>query len=295
MKVNPVSYQPDSSDAELKQAAEQHLSRHAALQVVVEFLSALRSLDPPEIANQESRLTHPVPELNPETRRELLPTKLRMAALEKRPDLRQIVVSALTGLPKNTVRDYMSLEDQIKLMDQVVEAKDRTARQFDIAFAPEDLALHIDGALILNKHWEKFQWKNDTDARRDLVASFIKSLLDKERGVDGGPEPLQPILTHREVLRAIGTELILDSLPKVLTHQIFDAWLELDEKDVAFRPQHFLDLATPRELVKYISLVELKRVVMLGIEKMGFVQVEDRSALEGAHAEETGEGQLPKG
>lgn len=307
MKIKPIEYPSQNlSDDELKQAAAQYLGRSSALQVVAEFLGALRRYDPPEpppqkpeeapqpapvepeqpktaddsaaLEKPKETQPHPIPELSPEMRRELLPAQVRMQALERRPDLRQTVVTTLTGVPKNTARNRMNLEDQIRLMNQVIDEHDRTARQFDVAFDAAALAIHMDGAVILNSLWEKFQWKQDSAERKGLVASFIESLLKIRSDEPEQPPELKPVLIPRDVLRVIGTELLLDRLPKDLQRRLFDAWLDMDEKDEPFRPRHFLEIVALSELVKHIELADLKSVILLGIEKMGFAPEEKITA-----------------
>ncbi|MFA5184885.1 MAG: hypothetical protein WC551_00150 [Patescibacteria group bacterium] len=249
------------TDEQLAQEAKAHLAKLPELQVVVEFIQVVRRVD--------------LPELKAEKRRETLTAADRMDAFKDRPDLRQAVTTAIAGVPKNAARK-MAPDFQASLIDQVVDAEDKTAKEFDEAFAPEDLTVYLDGSFIMSHYWEPFRWEDDDDPHRDVIASFIESLLaDREAHITNGiAKQNHPILMPWDVLSAIDPviEIVLDKLPSDIQVALFRAWHDKERKnrDNPYHAKDWLEIATPRILAKHIPLANLIGVVKLGLERMKF-------------------------
>ncbi|MBI5654156.1 hypothetical protein HZC53_00660 [Candidatus Uhrbacteria bacterium] len=262
------------SDEALAEEAKAHLAQHPELQTVVEFIQVIRNVD--------------LTELNAEKRRALLPATERMHALTQRRDLRGTATSVLTRVPEDAAYG-MSPDFQASLINQVVDAC-KTTEDFDKAFAPEDLAVYVDGALLMHSHWAQFRWEQDDDPHRDVVASFIESLLADREGyvLDGKSVELESILKPWDVLNVIDVDVLLDCLPREIQKKLFKAWhtWEAQHVDEAWHALDYIDIATPRILVQHIKLADLKGVVMLGMERMGFVPKQKPAEDKPAEAEE---------
>jgi len=122
----------------------------------------------------------------------------------------------------------------------------------------------------MSRLWDPFVWEEDTDARRDLVASFIESLL-KDRGT-AEVKPLKAILTPWEVINAIAPDIWHTKVPLEIRVQVHKAWLEQEQAKSRepFLASHVIKIATPRILAANILLVDLHGVIKLGLKRMGF-------------------------
>lgn len=243
------------TDGQLAEEAKNHLAANVTLQVTAEFIRTVRRLD--------------LKELDAAVRRGLLTATERMQALSQRPDSRQRVTTTLAGVPPKAARK-MDPNFQASLLDQVVDSEDRTAAEFDEAFEPEELVAYCDASAILNGYLDEFRWEEDTDTRRDAVASLIEAFL-KERGSHNGKQ-LRPILTHWDVLSAISPEVWHTKVPLEVRVKIHQAWLEQERAKPRepFVAKQALEIADPRILVENIALIDLHGVVRLGLKKMGF-------------------------
>lgn len=248
--------EPESkTDEQLAQEAKNHLAANVSLQVTAEFIRAIRRLE--------------LKELDATVRRGLLTATDRMQALAQRPDSRQLVTTVLAGVPPKAARK-MDPNFQASLLDQVVDSEDRTAGEFDEAFDPDELVVYGDAGTILNGYLGEFRWEEDSDPRRDAIASLIEAML-KERGSHNG-KPLKPILTPWDVMFAISPEVWHTKVPLDIRTKIHTAWLEQERAKPRdpFTAKQALEIADPRILVANILLVDLHGVIKLGVKKMGF-------------------------
>jgi hypothetical protein len=261
------------SDDELAAEAKIHLAGNVTLQVTAEFIRTIRRLD--------------LKELDATVRRGLLTATERMQALAQRPDSRQLVTTTLAGVPPKAAR-RMDPNFQASLLDQVVDSEDRTAEEFDEAFNPDELVVYCDASAILNRYLGEFRWEEDTDNRRDAVASLIEAML-KERGAVGGKQ-LRPILTYWDVLSAISPEVWHTKVPLEVRIKIHQAWLEQEHAKPRdpFTAKQALEIADPRILVANIALIDLHGVVKLGLKKMGFELDKDEAILDVADLDPKG-------
>src|SRR5690349_14038197 len=118
--VRPFEHQDAErkSDETLRQEGRAHLNATPALQLVAELLIKLRALD--------------LPWWTPEALRARWPAVERMRWYRARPDLRQQITTALTGLAPKAARKKAP-EFQGGLIDAVLDEGDVAARTFEHA------------------------------------------------------------------------------------------------------------------------------------------------------------------
>lgn len=248
------------TDEQLTQEARDHLAANVPLLVTSEFIRVVRRLN--------------LPELDATVRRALLTATERQQALVQRPDIRQRVITALVGIPAKTARK-MDPDLQASLIDQVVDSEDRTAADFDEAYDPDELVVYGDAALILNRILDAFHWEEDTDPRRDALASLVESML-KERGPHGSKQ-LKPILMPWDVESTIPSALWNTKVPLDVRNKCRDAWIEQERAKPRepFHAKHSLEIASVRILVASLLLTETRVTVKLGVKKMDFEKDDD--------------------
>lgn len=121
------------------------------------------------------------------------PALERIPDLEQRKDLRQIVVTSLTGMLKNMAR-RRAIKDQAELLDASIQDGDRTVNHFVEAFLPEVTAVYGRMPKLWKLFMNNFPWLREKDPRNENdpeygalvgVLTNLAMALIKDRGVLG--------------------------------------------------------------------------------------------------------------
>ena len=119
-----------------------------------------------------------------EATRARFPAVERMRWLAERPDVRQRITSQLTGLAPKAARKKEP-DFQAALVDSVVDEADVTARDFEDAFDPVELATYGDAAAFWRTFLERFPWDDDARESQELATWLLEALLSNTSGLDG--------------------------------------------------------------------------------------------------------------
>lgn len=244
------------SDETRKAEAREWAQRRPAVQLVGELIARLRGLSPEW--------------WSPAVVRDLWPPLTRMRWFEGRPDIRQRITTALTGLPRNAAR-AKSCEFQAELFDSVMAAGDVDAAAFDAAFDPIEIATYADPAEIWDAFRERMPWGDDSPVQQRLVGSLLRSMLADRSSLD-------PALTRRPILGALDVRGAIDSsvwqsrIPLELRVAMDDAriaWERARGRE-PYQSRHDLQVVTPEAIPMYVPILDLLGVFQLAGEVMGF-------------------------
>jgi hypothetical protein len=243
-----------ADDETLARDARAHLARSPHLQVMAEIVAKLRSSSFPWWSVSFTR-----------SQWRALP---RMQWLAQRPDLRQKITSALTGLPRKAARSKTP-EFQASLVDAVLEHGDVGGAEFEEAFAPEDLVTYGPAAQMWTQFRQRMPWGDDGDAHRKLVGWVLRVLLSERSTLD--PDMLRrPILTAWDVRNAIDPHVFQEHVPLDVRAQIDEARLKREKARPRepYSARHELQIATPELLAQHIPLTDLVAVFEVAEQAM---------------------------
>lgn len=97
-----------------------------------------------------------------------------MKWLKERPDVRQRITSALTGLAPRAARNKAP-EFQATLLDSVIEDGDINVQTFEHAFQPVELVAYGPVGAFWKLFRDKMPWRDESPAHRQLVEWIPKS------------------------------------------------------------------------------------------------------------------------
>ncbi|MFO0761165.1 MAG: hypothetical protein U0359_32100 [Byssovorax sp.] len=255
--VKPLEHvDPDKkSDEALRSEARSHLGATPSLQLVAELYTKLRTLD--------------LPWWKPEMLRERWPAIERMRWLKARPDLRQKVTSALTGLQPRAARKKAP-DFQGALIDAVIDEGDVSARAFEESFDPTDLVVYGPVEAFWSGFIEKMPWKQDTAVHQELVAWLFDALLSDHSAIDGMRR--KPILTAWEARTAIDGRVWHTRMPLEIRVAIDEARFrkERERPGEPFHAASDLSIAVAQTIASSIPLRDLLPVFVAAEKIMGF-------------------------
>lgn len=241
-------------DATLAQEASTFLSKAPAVQLVAELLTELRAKNLPWWGPDALRARHSATD--------------RMRWFRDRADIRQQITTQLTGLGPKAARKK-DPDFQASLLDSAVEDGDCTARAFEEAFDPRELAVYGPASDYWRQFRQRMPWSQDIVAHQEVMAFLLKMLL-AEKGSLGLPR--KAILTPWEVRTNIPGRVWHTRIPLDLRVAIDDARFER-EKAKGREPFHAKDdlaLAMPEVIAANIPLKEFARVLDIAERAMGF-------------------------
>jgi hypothetical protein len=243
------------SDESLRSEARAHLGATPPLQLVAELLTKLRTLD--------------LPWWKPEMLRERWPAVERMRWYRARPDLRQKITSALTGLQPKAARKKAA-EFQGGLIDSVIDEGDVSARAFEESFDPADLVVYGPVEAFWSGFVEKMPWKQDTSVHQELIAWLLDALLADHSAIDGMRR--KPILTAWEARTAIDGRVWHTRMPLEIRVAIDDARFrkEREQPGSPFHAASDLSIAVAQTIATSIPLRDLAPVFTAAERIMGF-------------------------
>ncbi len=234
-----------AADENLRSDAALKLAQSPSLQIVSEMLGKLRVLD--------------FEWWTPEYTRDRWSADARMRWLRDRPDLRQDITAALTGLPATTAR-HKTPEFQSELMNAVMEAGDVSASRFEEVFDPRDLVVHGPVWEFWTAFRERMPWNEDSPHHQNFVAWYLRALLAERTCADELTR--RAILTPLDVRAAIDSRVWQTYVPVDIRAAVDEARIrqERSRPRDPYLARHELTIAVPEHIASSIPLAELTGV-----------------------------------
>lgn len=244
---------PAATDEALAKAANDHLGKNPQLQVLTELLTKLRELK--------------LPWWTPEQRREALTATDRMRLLVQRPDIRARIMMEVCKSPPKFARRGQP-DAQASMLDEFL-AEDVSAEDFENAYAPYELVVYGDAAVLFYQFMDAMPFDNDIEVHQALIAAFIESCLNDKREHDKKKSP--PVLTHWDVRTAIDPDVWQERIPRELRVAVDKARLDLEKAKPheKFYARNELDIVGVGNVTKHIPLKLLTGIVEAAAKKMG--------------------------
>ncbi|HEU4406540.1 MAG TPA: hypothetical protein VFS43_14840 [Polyangiaceae bacterium] len=241
-------------DDVLAREARTFLLATPTVQLVAELLTKLREAN--------------LPWWSPEVLRRTWPATERMRWLNERPDIRQRITTALTGLAPKAARKKIA-DFQAALVDSVVDDGDTTVRAFEEAFSPVELAVYGPVAAFWRAFRERFPWDDRRPAHRELVAWLIGALLNDKSFIDDMGRA--PVLNAWDVRTAIDNRAWHTHMPVEVRAAIDDARLKREKVDPGepFHAADDLSIALPETIATHVPLRDLGGVLDVAERAMG--------------------------
>ena len=236
-----------AGDEALRAEARARLGKRGDLQLVAEIYEKLRA----------SNFDWWTPSFTLRT----WPAATRMEWLRDRPDLRQAITTALTGLPKRTAREKTH-EFQAELIESVRENGDATPEAIEHAFSATDMAMYGPARLIWNEFRARFPWHDDAPAHQQFVSWLLRTLLVDRFSLDNEISR-KPILTPLDLRGAIDPVVWHSNLPLETRVAIDTARMKLERSRPRepFHARNELAIATPEIIAQNLPLWELAPII----------------------------------
>jgi hypothetical protein len=251
----PLRHEANRDDAALASEERAHLSASAPLQLIAELVGELR--------------LRVFPWWTPPQLRETWSAGARMAWLEGRPDLRQRITTALTGLGPNTARKKTP-EFQATLIDAAIDDGDVTVDDFERAFDPTALAAYGPAGELWHAFMDRMPWREDSPPHRELIAWALRALLARRSSLPSIGERT-PILTPWELRTAIDGRVWHTHLPIEIRVAIDEARFqrEREKGDAPFHAADDLAIALPEMIAEHLPLASLLPIFAAAEGAMG--------------------------
>jgi hypothetical protein len=243
-----------SDDETLERDARTHLSKQPHLQVMAELTAKLRASN---FAWWSATFTR--------SQWRALP---RMQWLAERPDIRQRITSALTGLPRKASRSKTP-EFQASLIDAVLDHGDISGIEFEEAFTPQELVTYGPTSDMWGQFRQRMPWGDDSEAHQKFMGWLLRVLLSERSALE--PDMLRkPVLTAWEVRTAIDPQVWQERIPLELRAAIDEARLKREKARPRepYCARHELQIATPELIAQNIPLADLLPVLHLAEQAM---------------------------
>lgn len=246
---------PESTDETRRAEAKKHLGNSPPLQFVAELMTKLRAMRLEWWTNEQTCAMWPALD--------------RMQWFMERPDLRQRIVTNLTGLPANTARTK-SPAFQAELLVAVMDAGDLSMRAFDESFDPSDMVVYGPSADFWARFRERMPWEDASPMHRDLVAWTLRALLSSRSTIEGCMR--KPILSPWDVRANIDTRTWNMKVPLDVRVAIDDARLRLERNRPRdpYTTRDELTIATPDILAEHVPFADLAPVFSAAERALGF-------------------------
>ncbi|MEQ1572325.1 MAG: hypothetical protein ABMA64_42270 [Myxococcota bacterium] len=229
------------TDEALMIAAREHLARHRECQLLSALITQLRSKEFPWWA--------------PTHLRGIWPTPTRFEWLDARPDVRGRLTHQLTGLAPITAR-HSDKAFQIQLIERVLEAGDVSDHDWEMAFHPEELAVHAPPAEVWHAFRSAFPWDRPSADDRELMSWLLAELLDEKK--DG--LKTSSIMTPLYVRSAIDVRVWQEHIPLDVRVQIDGRRLRKELEGKTFTCRDELAVVKLERIVEYVPTVHLRGV-----------------------------------
>jgi hypothetical protein len=254
----------DQTDDASRREARAFAARWPQVQFIAELVAILRAADPTW--------------WSPDVLSTLWPPLTRMRWLAQRPDIRQRVTTAVTGLAKNAARTK-SCEFQAELIESVLAGGDVNTAAFDASFDPLEMATYGSAQEIWTQFKDRMPWTSDTPPNQKLVGHILRSLLAERNPFD--PEMMRrPILTACEMREAIDSTVWQTCVPLELRVAMDDARVRWEKARVKepYHARHDLQIVTPELIPVHIPLVDLLGVFRAAERSLRFDADQDRES-----------------
>jgi hypothetical protein len=238
--MSDLTYTLDG-DEPLVAAARERLAKHRECQLLASLITQLRS--------RVHRWW------TPEHLNRSWPTPLRFEWLDERPDVRGRLTHQLTGLAPITARESEKAF-QIQLIDRVLGAGDVSVYEWEMAFQPEELAVHAPPGLLWQEFRNRFPWDDPNPEDKELMSWLLSELLDEKK--DG--LKTSSIMTPLYVRSAIDVRVWQEHIPLDIRVQVDGRRLrkELEGKNFTCRDE--LAVVKLERIVEHIPTADLKGV-----------------------------------
>lgn len=233
-------------DDVLAREARTFLLASPTVQLVAELLTKLREAD--------------LAWWSPQALREAWPAAERMRWLDERPDLRQRITTALTGLAPKAARKKPS-DFQAALIDSVVDDGDTSVRAFEEAFSPVEMAVYGPVTSFWRAFRDRFPWDDRRPAHRELVAWLMGALLNDKSFIDDMGRA--PVMNAWDLRTGIDNRAWHAHMPIEVRAAIDDARLKREKVDPGepFHAADDLSIALPETIATHVPLRDLGGVL----------------------------------
>lgn len=228
---------PLDDDRLLAEQAAERLAASREAQLLASLIRQLRA--------------RPHPWWAPSNLRRSWPSAMRFEWLAGRPDVRGRLTHQLTGLAPAAARN-LERTLQVQLVDRVVDAGDVTAEQYELAYTPEDLAIHAPAATIWQEVRSRFPWDAPRAEDLEFLGWFLKDLMAPRAG--------GPLLSALYVRSAIDVRVWHESLPIEVRVQADARRLQFELAGKPFTSQDELAVVKVDRLVQYLPARSLRAV-----------------------------------
>ncbi|MCC7357022.1 hypothetical protein IT408_00750 [Candidatus Uhrbacteria bacterium] len=245
-----------ADDATLAREADTFVTAHPPIQILAGLITILREKRP---------AWH-----TPETMLNFCPVNERMNAFEVRHDIRQRILTELTGVKaKSALRTPLEMQCQQLLI--AIDVEDVSVSEYEMAHQATELALYLDAGALWRHLMQSLPWEQNEDSDKEIIGLLISSLLDSGRAKTEW-SPSGAILTPWDLMRGIDSRVWNHHLPLDLRAQVHEAWVQAtqDGKETVFAPKHVFAIVTPDIFMVHFKLTDLKKILELAEERMGF-------------------------
>lgn len=229
--------QPLDNEAAIAEAARHKLARSPEAQLLAAIIRQLR--------------TRPHPWWSPENLRRSWPTSMRFDWLASRPDVRGRITHELTRITPAAARN-LERAIQVQIIDA---ASDVTPQQYELAFEPEELALHAPAPAIWQEFRSRFPWGAPRTEDLEFFGWLIKTLMAPRS--DGQP----PLMSALYVRAAIDARVWQENLPIEVRIQADARRLQLELAGRRFSAEDELAIVRVERIVQFIPTKHLESVL----------------------------------
>jgi hypothetical protein len=233
--------QPSDSDDTLIARARERLAKNRECQLLAALITQLRT--------REHRWW------TPEHLRRTWPTPVRFDWLDERPDVRGRLTHKLTGLPPITARQA-DKSFQIQLIERVLDAGDVAIADWELAYSPEELAVHAPPAQLWGEFRDRFPWEDPGPEDRELMTWLLGELLDEKK--DG--LKTSSIMTPLYVRSAIDVRVWQEHIPLDVRVQVDGRRLRKELEGKTFTCRDEIAVVKLERIVEYVPTVHLRGV-----------------------------------
>jgi hypothetical protein len=231
--------QPLDSDDELASRARLQLDHSPEARMLAALLRQLR--------------IRPHPWWSPANLRRSWPTATRFEWLAGRPDVRGRLTHELTGLAPAAARN-LERSLQVEIIERVVEAGEVSAERWELAYHPEELALHAPPALLWQEFRSRFPWDAPRVEDLELLGWFIQDLMAPKA-------PHGPVLTPTYVRSAIDLLVWQEHLPIEVRVQVDGRRLQRELEHKNFTCADELAVVKVERIVQFIPTRHLRSIL----------------------------------
>jgi hypothetical protein len=204
------------------------------------------------------------PWLTFDMQRESYPAIERFKSIEQRTDIRQTVVTELTGMLKNMARKR-GLDAQAELVDAAISCEDKTVMHFVQAFPAKVVAVYGPLPRIFADYMKHFPWERNDKELIPVKVTLLDALV-QDRG------ELGQVMTHLRMRMLVDERDWQTLIPVEKRMEVAKARNahELEYPDKPFTARDEMKIVTPRIIAENIPLERLKPIFLEAEKLLGF-------------------------